>query len=222
MLYGFTDGPAAQPAGNQLDSHRYRDVDWTVPESTVRVYWWPLRQSGSCLVPPRTQTQSDGPELLLTLQSATSASPNSLNHSLRLHLCVYSIIAWWVHLWVRLIIASECMSKIAQSRPCRVSLSSLNRGLQWHLQTGSITAWKCISKLAWLRPPGASPNLLNRGLHVHPWVQSISVSNYFFKLARSQPESPSPSPLNLSLQVHLHIPSITASECIFEFTRSSF
>ena len=68
-----------------------------------------------------------------------SASPNSLDHGLQ------------VHLQTRSITASKCISKLARYWPP----SSLDYGLQFR----SITASKCISKLARSRPRSASLSL---------------------------------------------------------------
>jgi len=62
-----------------------------------------------------------------------SASPNSLNYGLQ------------VHLWVHSISVSKCVSTFARSRRPSASLSSLDRSLQVHLQRCSITASKYIS-----------------------------------------------------------------------------
>ena len=62
----------------------------------------------------------------------TSASPNSHDYGLQ------------VHLWV------------TRSRPPSASLNLLGYGLQVYLETCSITASKCISKLARSGPPSAS------------------------------------------------------------------
>jgi hypothetical protein len=109
-----------------------------------------------------------------------TASPNSLDHGLQ------------VHLQTRLITVSKCISKLARSRPRSVSPNSLDhglqvctimasncispnsldRGLQVHLQTRSITAINCISRLGRLRPPSSHDN----GLQVHLQTRSISAS----------------------------------------------
>jgi len=76
----------------------------------------------------------------LTSSRPPSASPNSLDHSLQVHLQTRSITA----------------SKFARSRPPSASLSSLDPALQVHLWVHSISASKCISELAWSRPPSTS------------------------------------------------------------------
>jgi len=80
-----------------------------------------------------------------------------------------------VHLCVHSISASQCISKLARSRPPSASLSSLHLGLPVRLQTRSITASKCISEFTPSRPPSASPNSLDHGLPVH--VQSLSITD---------------------------------------------
>jgi len=62
------------------------------------------------------------------------ASPNSLGHGLQMHL------------WVHSISASKCISKLAQSRPWSVSLSSLNLGLQHQQKCIFVTGrlWECL------------------------------------------------------------------------------
>jgi len=74
--------------------------------------------------------------------------------------------------------ASKCISKLARSWPPSASLSSLNLGLQLHLQTRSITASKGISEFTQSRSPIASPNSLDHGLKVHLSTRSIKASKY--------------------------------------------
>ena len=109
-----------------------------------------------------------------------------------------------------MITASNCMSKLAQSRPQSASPNSLNHGLQVHLSTRSIMASKCISKLARLRPPSVSPDSLDYSLQ----VRTITASNCISKLARSRPRNASPNSLDHGLQVHLSTRLITASKYI--------
>jgi len=73
------------------------------------------------------------------------------------------------------------MSKLARSRPPSASVSSLNLGLQVHLQTRSITAPQCISEFTPSRPPSASPNSIDHGLPVHLQTRSITASKYIVK-----------------------------------------
>jgi len=73
-----------------------------------------------------------------------SASPNSIDHGLQVHLSVHSSSA------------SKCISKLDRSRPPSAALSSLDLGLQVHLQTRSITACKCSSQFTRSRPPSAA------------------------------------------------------------------
>jgi len=60
-------------------------------------------------------------------------------------------------------------------------LSSLDLGLQVHLQTRSITASKCISKLARLRPASSH----DHGLQVHLQTHSIPASKCISEFIRS-------------------------------------
>jgi len=91
---------------------------------------------------PANRPPPSTPHISLDVRPA-SASPNSLGHTLG------------VHLWVHLISASKCMSK------------SLDHGLPVHLQTRSITASQCISKPNQSRPPTAYLSSLDFGHQVH-------------------------------------------------------
>jgi len=84
------------------------------------------------------------------------------------------------------IMASKCISKLAQLHPPSASPNSPYYGLQVHLWVHSISASKCISKLAWSWPASASPTSLylglhvtvsshNNGLQVYLWVHSIVI-----------------------------------------------
>jgi len=129
----------------------------------------------SAPVAPPSRTRSIAP---------SCASPNSLKCGLQ------------VYPQTRSIMASNCISKLAQSRP------------PVHLRTRSIAASKCISKLARSRPPSASPNSLDHGLQVYLQTRSITASNCIPTLARSRPP------------VHLRTHSIAASKCISKLARS--
>jgi len=83
-----------------------------------------------------------------------SASPNLLDHGLQVHLQARSIMASKcisklaqlqppVHLHTCSIAASNCISKLPRSRPRSVSLSSLKRHFQEHLEAGQHRV--CIS-----------------------------------------------------------------------------
>ena len=122
-----------------------------------------------------------------------SASPNSHDYGVQVHLQICSIAA------------SKCISQ---------------NSLDYGLQLCSITASECISKLARLWPPSASPNLLYHSLQVHLQTRSITASKCIFKSPLLQPPSASPNSLDYSLQVHVQTCSITASECICQFTPS--
>ena len=71
-----------------------------------------------------------------------SASPNSLDPGLQLHLCVHSIPF------------SKYISKLAQSRPPSVSPNMLDYCLQVHLQSCSITASEYITEFTRSSFPG--------------------------------------------------------------------
>jgi len=101
----------------------------------------------------------------------TSASPNSLNHSLQVYLQTGIITG----------------SKFARWRPPSASLISLQHGPRVHLQTRSITAFKCISKLARLRPP----SMHNHGRQVHLQPRSIIASKCISQLPQLRPWSAS-------------------------------
>jgi len=93
-----------------------------------------------------------------------SASPNSLDHCIAVHLSVHSIMASsciskltqfrqpssHYHSLTR------CISKPTQSRPCSTYGSSLDHDIQVYLETRSITA-----------PPSTSPNALHHCLRVY-------------------------------------------------------
>ena len=103
---------------------------------------------------------------------ARLAQPSSHNHSLQVHNQSCSIRA------------SNCISKLARSRPVSASPSSLNHSLQLHLQTRSIAASKCISKLPLSWPPSASPNSLDYSLQVNIQTRSITASECISKFTR--------------------------------------
>jgi len=141
---------------------------------------------------------------------AWSSSANLLDCGLQLHLQTCSIMA------------SKCISNVAQSQLPIASPNSLNCSLQLHLQTCSIAACMWISKLTPLRPPSASPNPLHQGLWLYRWVHSIMIFRstatlgnieWVFHIMRclSTPESPniyclllSPSLLFLYLQMYIY------------------
>jgi len=100
------------------------------------------------------------------------------------------------------------------------SLSSLNLGLQLHLQPRSIMASNWKSKLAQLWPRSTSPNSLYHGLQVRLWVHSISASKCITEFTQSRHPSASSNSLDHGLGVYLWVHSVLASKCISEFTRS--
>ena len=113
----------------------------------------------------------------------------SINHGLQ------------VRLQTRSILASKCISNVAQSRPQSASLSSLNHGLHVYIQTSSIMAFKCISKLARSWSWSASVTWLDHGLPVYIQTRSITASKFawsgpsssFPNLFDHQPPSASPN-----------------------------
>ena len=136
-------------------------------------------------------TPSRSPSSSLSSQSRSrSASPNSLDHGLRVHLWVHliSVSKWiseftrcWspsaspnlldhslpVHLWVHLISASKCISEFTRFL-----------GLQVHLQTPSIPASKCISEFTRCWSASASPKSLDPGLYVHRQGATVGIRWY--------------------------------------------
>ena len=101
-----------------------------------------------------------------------SASPNSLNHGLP------------VHLWVHSIAVSNCISKLARSQPQSASPNSLYHSLQVHLWVHSISASKCICNLSRSRPQSAPLSSLNLSLQVHLSTHSITASKYIVNQRR--------------------------------------
>ena len=118
----------------------------------------------------------------------------------------------------RSIMASKCISKLAQSQLPSESLPSPDYGL--HVRT--MMACKCIYKLARSRPPSASPNSPDHGLQVHlqtsstqhpglsqtsheyaPHVRTITPFKCISTLAGSRPPSASPDSLDHSLREYL-------------------
>jgi len=114
------------------------------------------------------------------------------------------------------ITASNCISKLAQSRSPTASLNSLAHCLQVHPQTWLIAASKSISKVARSWPRVASPKSLDRGLQVHLQIASVTASRSISKLSRLQ----HPSSHDDGLQVHQHTRLNTASKCISKLAQS--
>ena len=86
--------------------------------------------------------------------TASKYPPISIDHGLQ------------VDFQIRLISASNGISKTARSQPRSASLSSLDHGAQVHVQIDSITASEFISKFTWSRPPSVDPNSFDSGLQV--------------------------------------------------------
>ena len=80
--------------------------------------------------------------------------------------------------------ASKYSSELARSRPPSASLSSLNLGLQLHLETRSIPASKCISEFSRSQSPSASPNAIDHSLKVHLQTRTITASKCIVKERR--------------------------------------
>jgi len=179
-----SDNSPWEPKGKVTVSHSH------VCESTD---WWGESQHPA----HRPSTASKYASNLTWLQPPR-ASPNSLDHSLQVHLHTRSITAskcisnyarlqppsaslnsldsgLGADLWVHLIMASKFISKYARLPPASASRNSHDYGLQEHLQTGSITASQCVSEYARSRPPSASLNSRNHGHRVYIWVHSIII-----------------------------------------------
>jgi len=114
-----------------------------------------------------------------------SASSNSLDYGLQVHLQTRSTMASKFNSELNLISASMCISEL------------LALGLQMHLKTCSITASKCISELN------------NLGLQLHLQTRSITACEF----ARSCPPSTSTNSVDHDLRVHLDVHSYTAPKC---------
>jgi len=152
--------------------------------------------------PPSVSTHSldFGLEVLLQTHSITaskcitnlarsrrpSASPNSLDYGLKVYLQTRSITACmftWsrppsAYLQTHSIMASKCISNLAEPWPPAVSPNSLDYGLH-----------KRISKLAQSRSRRASLSSLNHSLQVYLQIRSIAASKCISKVTRSLPRS---------------------------------
>jgi len=110
------------------------------------------------------------------------ASPNRLDHGLKVHLSVLSTSA------------CKCISKLAWSRPQTASLSVVNLGLQVHLYTHSIMASQCISEFAQSRSRIPSSNQLDHCLREYLWDHSIVIfrrtSNFSQAPPAASPDRP--------------------------------
>jgi len=137
-----------------------------------------MNRVSAAVAPPSKSTASK--------YSSTSAYLYWLDHGLP------------VHRWVQSIPVSNCISKLARSRPQCAYLGSLNLGHQLHLQTCSITASECISEFTQSRPPSVSFNSHNDILQVHRyWARGgvqryrgngggLSVGEYIFRRPRGR------------------------------------
>ena len=121
-------------------------------------------------------------------------SPTLLDHSLQ------------VYFQVRMITASNCISKLTQLRPP----SLYDHGLQVHLYIQLIKTSKCISKYAQSSPSSASADPVGYSLQVHTIMASWCLS----KPPGPQSRGVSQGSLAHHLQVYHQIPSIAAPKCI--------
>ena len=118
---------------------------------------------------------------LARLQPA-SASPNSCNYSLTVHLKVHSLTA-------------SKSSNLPWSQPASASPNSLNYNMQLHHQSHWITesecifkfTSRCISKLTRSQPPSVFPNSVNHRLRVSLWVCSIIFFRHTSYWSEAQP-----------------------------------
>jgi len=127
-----------------------------------------------------------------------------------------------VHLHVRTIMASKCISKLSQLQPLKSLVhglqslfpNSLDHGVQstsrnphdYGLHVCTIIPSKCISKIARLWPL----NPLDYGLLVYLQIRSIAGCKCISKPARSRPRSGCLSSLDHHFQEHLELLSSTA------------
>jgi len=159
---------------------------WSRPPSASLSY---MIASSTCII-KLARSQPPSASLSSNWSWHPSASPNSLNHSLQMHLCVQHDLG-----------------------PANASPYSLNHGrqvqlgvqlyliLQVHLQTRSIMA----CKFEWSWPPSVSRSI----------IASKSISEF----TRTWLLSLSSNSTEQGLQVYLQTSSITASKCITEITR---
>jgi len=134
---------------------------------------------------------------------------------------------WWIESQIpvrRPSTISKYSSKVAWSRPLRVSPISLDDGLQ----SRSILASKCISKPAQLRPPSESPNSLDYRLQVRTIMASECISSnslnhnlqlYLHTRTITASTSASLNSHDHNLGLHLYVHSITTSKRIFKYAR---
>jgi hypothetical protein len=147
----------------------------------------------------------------LSTQWAVHQPPPSTNQASLYHVIQsVSLNCQNYSLQVRTIIASICISKLAQSQPPSVSPDSHNYGLQVHPQTRSIMASKCTSECT-----------KSLSLQVHLQTRIITISECISEFTWSWHLYVSPNMLDYHLQVHLQTRSNTASDCIYKFTRLS-
>jgi hypothetical protein len=133
--------------------------------------------------------------------------------------CTASIKRLQALVQTHLIMAAECISKLAQLRPPSVSPIPDDYGLEVH----TITIVKCISKLAQLRPPsshnyglpGASSNSLDYVLGVYHQNRSDTACQF----VRSWPPTASPTSHDYGSGLNLYVHLITASKSMSNLAR---
>jgi len=181
----------------------YLSMPWWWVNTEYRIHWVQhtpsTPYSAYCIIPRSTVSHSQPVSQLLadhvvldSLHSDNSECTNESSLSSRraslpnYHLQIDRLLVLPQSLSI---MASKCISKLAQSQPPSVSLNSHDDGLQEHLQT----RLTMVSKLAQSRTPGVSPNSLHYGLGVHLQTCLVTVSN----LAWSQPQSLFPHQQNV-------------------------
>ena len=131
----------------------------------------------------------------VTWSLPTSASPNSLDQDLQVHLWVTqsrppSASPTWlnhglpVHLLTRSITTCMCISELH------------NLGLQVHFQTRLITGSKCISQFNLISASKCISELLDLGLQMHLQTHSITAAKFISWVTRFRPPNASPNRLN--------------------------
>jgi hypothetical protein len=149
-------------------------VTFSQSHSCVLTNWWkesqypaPCPSTGHevffqiCSIPASKLTRSRHP----------ISAPNFLDYRLQTRsIAAYKFAQSWppsAYLQTRQIMASKCISKLAQSQPPSVSPNSLDYGLQVDIQTSLITISECISKFTRSQPPSVSLNTLHYHLPGH-------------------------------------------------------
>jgi len=167
-------------------SHSCELTNWGIEsQHPVRLHWTashqpppinPLPSTPSHQPPPINHLPSAGCKYSFNLARSwpPSASPNSLDRGLQVHLPNSLDDVVQVHLQTYSITLSKCISKLARLHRPSASPNSLDYGLQVHLWVHSTLASQCISKLARSWPPSSN----DHDLQVHPQTHSISASKW--------------------------------------------